>query len=156
MAVVSIPMVANDKPLADMWKSLDETHFHSKMLLQAAHEKMLFYGSVTVLPPKTSPDLAREKALAYVSEARAAVGAKRLTKLPRGRISQGNECVLARALPYCSFVSGGVALFHDATVAAKVAQAWATTAYGSEVTTPEALRDFVCHFDNRQYEDLIA
>lgn len=108
-----------------------------------------------------TPDSIRDKTLAYVNTARNAMGMDTLEDLPKGKLGNAQQCVIARALPDVQGVGTHI-VFKNKETAAVVAQTWAAPVHfagdksQAVVTLPHVLRWFVNCFDNGHYPDLVV
>lgn len=165
MALTTIAMPLPDEGLKAAEAHL--TEYWSVKVAEAGMSKSAWASGLTVSSPvviigpqrrsRSHPRIAREKTLAYVNTARAAVDYPPMKRLPPGIRGDANRCVLARALPGCGSVSGQTVTFRSPEIAKRVARAWATPYGGGvHVAVPYVLTEFVLHFDNGAYPDLTS
>lgn len=107
--------------------------------------------------PRTAA-VARDKSLAYVNVARQALRREPLDELPTGRVGSVTSCVFARAIGDCR-VSTDFIVFATPEMARAVSEVWAVP-YDKKLPMcldmPDAMADFVLHFDQGAYPDLVS
>lgn len=152
--VFSVDVDAKNNPY---WKTFEyKTQYPGEPVkVMTMHEYVASALPKAQRPKGNDPWGARSKALAYVNTARAALGHKPLKRLPSGQPGSNQECVLARALPGCTGVGSHIS-FECPGMATTVATTWATNVSGHSVRTPDALIEFIHHFDHKHYRDLVA
>lgn len=135
-----------------------EAQEHSVKVQHFAGEPTGLDPCYILAPGPRSPEalaLSRDKALAYVNTARAALGHEALDELPRGHRAVPSDCVLARAIPGIEGIGGSVTFRHEGD-AEKVAAAWAITRQGKVMNTPAVLVRFISEFDHALHPALFA
>ena len=96
-----------------------------------------------------------KKVLALVNQARKALGAKPLRKLPKGELKNAASCPIFKSIPQAWGVYSADITMRNQKSALKLRRAWNVYGYERKVDLPAALQNFITEFDHGRYPELI-